>query len=239
MKNFIDLLRSINESIPKIPNKMIFSPVTYEERITWLLCTNYKYATEIIDFMEHNPEFLKVGHLISLTEKSVGFDKPEMPKCIFETLIYYIAEAGVNANYGYKQWSIIKDYIREHQDDPLTNLLDNVNIQPKKRQIYTDINVYLNKNNIKHYNLTLNVVIKMQNNIKGIGDGCITFLSEMFDGKVMLPNYSDIGFKKGFQKFYNLKKRPTKKEIFEKTKDWSNIKIGNMMMLQCYHYLKV
>lgn len=216
---------------------MIISPVTYEERISWLLYTNYNYANEILNFMEHNSEFLKIGHLISLTEKSVGFDNPEMPQGVFEMLIYYIAEAGVNANYGYKQWIMIKDYIRSHQNNPLTDLSNNIKIQPKKHQVYKDINIYLNKNNIKHYDLTLQYAVVMQNNIKGIGDGCITFLQTMFNGKVTIPNYSDIGFKKGFQKFYELNNQPTKKQIFEKTKNWSNIKIGNMMMQQCYHYL--
>lgn len=219
--------------------EITISPVTYEDRISYLLYTNYKYATEIIDFMGQNPEFLKIGHLISLTEKCVGYDDPEMPQNVFEMLIYYIANAGVNANYSHQQWIMIKDYIRSHQLDPLTNLLTAVNkIQPKKQQIYTDINIYLIQNNINHYDLTLENVITMQHKIKGIGDGCITHINMRFDGEITLPDYSDIGFKKGFQKFYKLDKRPTKKQIFEKTKDWSNVKIGNMMMSQCYHYLK-
>ena len=217
---------------------MIISPVTYEERISWLLLTNYKYAEEIINFVEKNPEFLRVGHLISLTEKSVGFDDPKMPQCVFEMLIYYIAESGVNANYGFKQWLLIKDYIRENLSDPLTLLCDNVKIQPKKQQVYIDINSYLNDNDITPYDLTLSTVVKMQKDIKGIGDGCITFINTMYEGDITLPDYSDIGFKKGFQKFYQLDKRPTKKQIFEKTNGWSDIKIGNMFMVQCYHYLK-
>src|SRR6266516_4060530 len=125
---------------------MIISPITFEERVTYLLCTNYKYGVEILDFMEHNPEFKKIGHLISLTEKSVGFDKPHMPQNVFEMLIYYIAESGVNANYGMKQWLSIKDYIRLNKIDPLTDLTNNVKIQPKKQQVYKDINLYLNNN---------------------------------------------------------------------------------------------
>jgi hypothetical protein len=135
---------------------MIISPVTYEERISWLLYTNYKYATEIIDFMERNPEFLDIGRLISLTEKPIY--NSNAPQGIFETLIYYIAEAGVNANYGNQQWISIKGYMQSHQDDPLTNLSNDIKVQLKKQQVYADINSYLERHDIKYYDLTLDNV---------------------------------------------------------------------------------
>jgi len=40
---------------------------TYEERLTVVLYKDPDYGEKIMNFMEKNPEFQKVGHLISLT----------------------------------------------------------------------------------------------------------------------------------------------------------------------------
>lgn len=219
-------------------------PKTYEERLSYLFHVNPSYAGEILELMTHNPEFLSIGHLISLTERPVHFNlnKNEpyninAPANVFEFLLYYIAEAGVNANYGNKQWIKIREYIRVNKNDPLTNLVSSVDLQLKKQQIYKDLNIVLLKYNINPYDLTLDQVITIKNEVKGIGDGCITFLQSLYASETTLPNYSDIGFQKGFMKFYKMDKRPTKKQVFEKSKTWHNIRIVNSLMMQCYHYL--
>ena len=224
----------------------VISPITYEERLTWLMTINPKFAIEILEFMENNPEFLKVGHLIALTEYPNNYNmnpgenlNPYAPTCVFEHLVHYIAEAGVRASYGNDQWKIISDYIRLHKDDPLTNLLIDINtIQPKKKQVYIDLNLLLIDYNISPYNLTYLQAIMICDKLKGVGDGCRNSLQLFYKQEdITLPDYTDIGFKKGFMKFYNLPKKPTKKQIFDITKNWSNIKIGNMIIMQCYHYL--
>lgn len=222
---------------------MIISPITYEERLSYLYHVNPSYASEILQCMEHNPEFLRIGHLIALTQYPVHFNLnpgekyyPDAPSNVFEFLMYYIAEAGVRATYGHEQWIRIKNYIRLHKADPLTNLVKDVPLQLKKQAVYNDLNLLCLTYNIKPYDLTLENIIKFQKELKGIGDGCITFLQSLYKpSNVTLPNYSDIGFKKGFMKFYN--KKPTKKQIFDKSKTWTNMNIVNMLMMQCYHYL--
>lgn len=227
---------------------MIVAPKTYEERLSYLFHVNPDYASEILELMIHNPEFLSIGHLIPLTERPVNFNlnknepyNVNAPANVFEFLLYYIAEAGVNANYGNQQWNKIRDYIRLHKADPLTNLVSSVDLQPKKQQVYNDLNKILIKHNINPYDLTLTQVISFKKEVKGIGDGCITFLQSLyatkFTNETTLPNYSDIGFQKGFMKFYKMDKKPTKKQVFEKSKDWSNIRVVNALMMQCYHYL--
>ena len=219
----------------------MISPKSYEERLSYLFHVNPSYAGEILELMTHNPEFLSIGHLIALTERPVHFNlnknevyNKEAPANVFEFLMYYIAEAGVNARYGHAQWIKIRDYIRLHRENPFPL---NLELQPKKQQVYKDIHQACLIHYIKPYELTINHVILFQKQIKGIGDGCITFLQSLYLDDVTLPNYSDIGFKKGFMKFYKMDKQPTKKQVFEKSKDWSNMKIVNMLMMQCYHYL--
>lgn len=222
----------------------MISPKTYEERLSYLYEVNQTYANQILQCMENNPEFLRIGHLISLTEHPVNFNlnknekyNPDAPANVFEFLLYYIAESGVRATYGYAQWIKIRTYIRMNKADPLTNL-KLLDLQPKKQQIYINLNNILLKYNIKAYDLTLIQIIKLQGEIKGVGDGAITFLKSLYaPTTTTLPNYSDIGFKKGFMKFYGLNKKPTKKQIFDKSKNWTHLHIINMLMMQCYHYL--
>lgn len=220
----------------------IIQPKTYEERLTVLMEINQPYAIEIVMFMETNPEFLKIGHLISLTEFPVHFglnpgepENKELPIGVFEHLVYYIANAGVHRNYSHKQWLMIKNYIRTHQS--LKDLTSNLTIQPKKIKVYNDLYNLLIKFNINAYDLNINQALILCQELKGVGDGCVTHLQTIFNQPVTTPDYSDIGFKKGFMKFYNLDKQPTKKQVFEKSKDWSNIKIANSLMHQAYHYL--
>ena len=223
----------------------VITPITYEERLTFLMDINSELAIEIMEFMEGNPEFLKVGHLIALTGYPNNYNKNKgeqynyyAPNCVFEHLVHYIAAAGVRANYGYNQWKMICDYMRLNKDNTLTNLMENVKVQPKKRQVYNDLNLLLINNNILPYNLSYDQALMICDKLKGVGDGCINSLHLFFNqNNITLPDYTDIGFKKGFMKFYNLNKRPTKKEIFDITKNWSNVKIGNMIIMQCYHYL--
>jgi hypothetical protein len=216
----------------------MINPISYEERLTVIMEINLKYGIEILEFMNNNPEFLVIGHLISLTEYPVNYNKnkhepynPDTPFGVFEHLVYYIANAGVNANYSNKQWGILRNYIRTHKN--LTNI-NYDNIQPKKVKVYRDLCQLIDK---EPYDLTIDEALKICEKLKGVGDGCITHLQLFFDKPITLPNYSDIGFQKGFMKFYKLDKRPTKKQVFEVTKTWSNIKIGNSLMMQAYHYL--
>ncbi len=229
---------------------------TYEERLTVVLLTNPSYGEKIISFMENNPEFLKVGHLISLTEYPVNYNKnpgekfnPEAPTCIFEQILYYVAESGVNSNYGRKQWKFMFEFMRDHQDskDVMSDLLSHCDsvefkIQPKKRSIYESLKEQLEELDVLPYELTYEQAMEMCKNTKGIGNGCITHLAMLYgDDKDVTPDYTDRGFVEGFQKFYKLDHKPTKKEMLGKTKKWSDtkggIKIGNSIINQCFHYL--
>jgi len=204
-------------------------PLSFQDRLEVIFSTNPTYGCRIIDFISKNPEFESIAYLFPLTDKLICFNKDTDPKCMFEFLLYYIAEAGVNANYGHQQYLIIRQNF---------NNLNLSNIQPKKKQVYIDINNYLLKRNIKPNELKLEDIVDLKNNVKGVGDGCLTFLYTIYDtDKVTLPNYSDIGFKKGYQKFYKLDYRPTKAEIIKKSKGWTDVHLVNVLMQQCYTYL--
>ncbi len=215
----------------------VYTPITREDRLHAIMHTNPIYGQRILLFIAKNPEFSCIAHLFPLTDKMLCFNKSTDPKCVFEFLLYYVAEAGVNANYGIQQWLLIKDHIRANHDNPFCGLYD-LALQPKKVQVYKNIAAYLLNNNIAPYSLTLDGVLDMKKNVKGVGDGCATFMCMIYDTtKVTLPDYSEIGFKKGFQKFYKLDHRPTKKEVMDKAKGWSDVYLVNVLMQQVFRYM--
>ncbi len=216
----------------------MYTPLSFNDRINAIYETNPEYGERIMVFLDKNPEFSSIARLFPLSDKMTCFTKESDPTTCFEFLLYYIAEAGVNAKYGHAQWLLIKDHIRAHDTKPFDGLFT-LKLQPKKVQVYKDIETYLSANFIGNpYKLTLNDVEKMQKEIKGIGDGCLTFLYTIYDtSRVYLPDYSEIGFKKGFQKFYNLPKMPTKKQVMDKSKNWSDIHLVNELLHQVYNYM--
>lgn len=219
----------------------------YDHRLSILKQVNPIYAEEIESFVKNNPEFLKVGHILALSEYPHGYNKnpgekynPLAPTTIFEHLVYYIACIGVNYDYALKQWEIILKTLRNksvYQNDMLDKLDLSV-LQKKKQQIYKDLCILLRKYEIFPNNsLNYQQVINICKELKGVGQGCVNHLTLFYGDKNNVSvDYTDFTFMKGFIKFYNLQEKPTKKEILKLTSNWSNIKIGNMFMFQCAHY---
>jgi hypothetical protein len=253
------IIENFENNIPLIiPNP------TYNSRLSVLNIINPKYAEKIEKFIISNPEFLRVGHLLSLTEYPVNYNRnpgesynPHAPREILEHLVYYIACSGVRYSYALDQWrNIIRPFMENNNlrginKNSENNVLKNLGnsestvdlsgknkIQPKKQEIYNGLHNLLQKYKIyPNYSLNYEQALKISKELKGVGQGWLTYLALFFGPETdILPDYTDLYFKKGFTKFYNLT-NPTKKQILKISQGWSNIKIGNMFMHQCALYL--
>jgi hypothetical protein len=232
--------------------------ISYETRLSIIAEINPNYAIKIMDFMENHPEFLEIGRMIPLTELPYGYNRNygevfdnSRPDCVLEHLVHYIAESGVNSSYAAKQWKEISNYMRNGKDIRKNNVLENLNsfaseksfkIQPKKVAIYENLNNLLKEYKIfPNYSLTYDQFIKIFHRLKGVGNGCFNHMTMIWgtenDRKNITPDFTDIGFVKGFQKFYKLDNKPTKKQMLDIASKWSDKEIGNAMMTQCFHYL--
>ena len=210
-----------------------------EIRLQAIATINPEWHSEIVSFLEDNPEFGVLIPYVSFTKYPCGFNKnpgepydPDSPRNIFETLLYSIAAAGVNMSYAYKQYKQIIHYLRE------TDYLEEdmefpFKIQPKKVQIYKDlINILLQKDiNISHMTLEDLELVKQ---VKGIGITTLALCQTLYGDGHLIP-YSDKNFISGFGKLYGIDK-PTKKQMIETTNKWKNKRVGNMFIYQCYHY---
>jgi hypothetical protein len=223
----------------------------YDSRIQYLNYINPRYSEEIKEFLENHPEFNKVKDILSVTEYPMGYNRnhgeifnPSRPNCLFEHLVYYIACTGVRYSYALKQWDIIRDYMRNRKEKYPNRILRNLTkkvegIQPKKHTVYEVLNELLKNMEIfPNYDMTYENAVEIIGILKGVGKGCLNHLA-LFYGKSsdITPDITDTFFIKGFMKFYELQSKPTKKQLTELTKDWTNNKIGNMFMFQCAHYL--
>lgn len=208
-------------------------------RLQTIAHVDREWYQQIMSFVEKNPLFQPLLPYASLTKHPIGFNKnpgenydPDAPRNIFETLIYCIAESGVNAKYGYKQYRDIVNYFRQ-TDYYEENMEFPFKIQPKKIQVYKDlINVLLDKD-IDIPNMTLEDLEHIKT-VKGIGPTALAMCHQLYGDGQYIP-YTDRYFIGGFKKLYNIDK-PTKKQIIEATNNWDDKRVGTMFIYQCYHY---
>ena len=108
-------------------------------RLNLIACLDPEWHFQIVQFVADNPEFNVLLPFTSLTRYSMRYNKnpgetynPYAPCNIFETLIYCIAESGVNAKYGYAQYKQIITYLRENNCFE-KDMVFPFKIQPKKK----------------------------------------------------------------------------------------------------------
>lgn len=100
----------------------------YAGKISLLYEINPMFATEIMDFLEKNPEFNEYSYLIP-TKQYFDYSSITKPDTILEHVLYHIAFAGVRTSYGQQQFELI---IRILRNDGYSHILNNPKIQPKK-----------------------------------------------------------------------------------------------------------
>jgi len=202
---------------------------------------NPSWHKQITEFLEEHPAFNKLLPIVALDEYPPGFNKnpyetdDNAPHNIFEIIIYGIAHAKVDVEYGKTEYIKVVKHLRN-----VVKITHNMNfpfeLKPNKKRTYRElINTLLDKN-IDISELKYEQIGEIED-VWGIGESTITLLHLLFDtvdSDRVLP-YSDKQFNRGMSMFYDLE-NPTKKKLKQITDTWSNKKVGLMFIVQYAHY---
>ena len=210
-------------------------------RLSIINFINPSWYRQITEFLIEHPKFAKLIPIVALDEYPNGFNKnphetdDAAPRNTFETIIYGLAHASVDIDYGKSQYLMLTNYLRN--TDIFTEDMDfPSDTQPEKVKTYKElINTLLEKNMIigemKYEDL------HMVENVWGMTESTITLLHLLYDvvtSDRCLP-YGDKQFKRGMSMFYELE-TPTKDQLKEITDTWTNKKVGLMFIIQFAHY---
>ena len=202
---------------------------------------NAPWYNQIIDFLDEHPPFKKLIPIVALDEYPNGFNKnpyeddKDAPRNIFETILYGLALAGADVDYGKSQYVMILNYFR--QCDVFTEDMDLPDdTQPEKVPIYKAlVNKLLEKdiiiNDLKYEDM------EIIESVEGMTESTITLLHLLYDevtSDKCLP-YGDKQFKRGMTMFYDIE-NPTKEKLKLITDTWTNKKVGLMFIVQYAHY---
>lgn len=192
------------------------------------------WAITISNFIEEYPEFKQYVYMAPINQiEPIPYKNVTT---LFQAIMHYICSAGVRYTYAYKQWEIIYPLINlDDWENIIENsilLRNNTNIQNKKREIYFNLCRFMNENNLTHKNLNISHLKNLQKNVSGIGEGCIAWCKKYFTIDDDCIEYTDINFKKGFEKLYKTDSLALRKQ---KSKEWQEKgfgRIGSLMVLQ-------
>ena len=202
---------------------------------------NASWYNQITDFLDEHPSFKKLIPIVALDEYPNGFNKnpyeddKDSPRNIFETILYGLALAGADVDYGKDQYVMILNYFR--QCDVFTEDMDLPDdTQEEKVPIYKAlVNKLLEKdiiiNELKYEDM------EIIESVEGMTESTVTLLHLLYDevtSDKCLP-YGDKQFKRGMSMFYDLES-PTKEELKKITNTWKNKKVGLMFIIQYAHY---
>lgn len=210
-------------------------------RLSIINFINPSWFKQITDFLIEHPKFGKLVPIVALDEYPNGFNKnphetdDDAPRNIFETIIYGLAHANVDVEYGKIQYLMLTKYLR--QIDVYTeNMTFPEETEAGKVRTYCEmINTLLEKN------IVINEMkyedLHIVENVWGMTESTITLLHLLYDVVTTdrcLP-YGDKQFKRGMSMFYELES-PTKEQLKEITSTWTNKKVGLMYIIQYAHY---
>jgi len=192
------------------------------------------WAITISNFIEEYPEFKQYVYMAPINQiEQIPYKNVNT---LFQAIMHYICSAGVRYTYAVKQWEIIYPLINlDEWENIIENsilLRNNTNIQNKKREMYFNLCRFMNENNLTHKNLNVSHLKNLQKNVSGIGEGCIAWCKKYFTIDDDCIEYTDINFKKGFEKLYNTDSLTLRKQ---KAKEWQEKgfgRIGSLMVLQ-------
>jgi hypothetical protein len=207
-------------------------------RLELISYCNPVWAVTIQQFIELYPEFMPYVYLAPMNPieplpyKNVNG--------LFQAIMFYVCSAGVRASYACRQWELIYNALNVDTWEIIlqncTNLQTNTLIQPKKRNIYYNICKYMDENGLQYNNLNIHDLKLLQQNIHGIGDGCIAWCKKYFTVDDDCVEYTDINFKKGFEKIYQTTSVAMRRQ---KATEWTSRNFGriaNLMTIQIGGY---
>lgn len=192
------------------------------------------WAITISNFIEEYPEFKQYVYMAPINQiEPVPYKNVNT---LFQGIMHYICSAGVRYTYAVKQWSIIYPLMNlDEWENIIENsilLKNNTNIQNKKREIYYNLCTFMNQNNLTHKNLNISHLDLIKKNVPGVGDGCIAWCKKYFSLDDDIVEYTDINFKKGFEKLYNTDSLALRKQKAKEWKEKNFGRIGGLMVLQ-------
>ena len=204
---------------------------------------NPSWYRQINEFLEENPSFNKLIPIVALDEYPNGFNKnpheddKDAPRNIFETILYGLAFAGADIDYGKSQYLLMLNYFRKC--DVFTEDMEMPeNAQPEKVPIYKAlVNKLLEEEIIVNDLKYTPEHMEISESVEGMTESTVTLLHLLYDivtSDRCLP-YGDKQFKRGMSMFYELQS-PTKEELKEITDTWTNKKVGLMFIVQYAHY---
>jgi len=200
------------------------------DRLQQISLSNPSWYLEIESFLLSHPEFGPYAYLIPLQRPS--FKDRNVPKVFIEHLLRYMAEAGVNRNYSYKQWQLMLPVLKENGYN-IFNMVEVLKdkLQPKKIEAYLDL--WDKVKDVGPLQFTLSDLIQVK--VKGVGPGCINHLKMYWSSETQIVEITDRAFIQGFQVIYP---SVSKKDIQAKVNQWGPYAlIGNLICTQIYHYL--
>jgi hypothetical protein len=203
-------------------------------RIEFISQINPQWAVTIYNFIEQYPEFKPYEYMVPVNQiERIPYTNVNT---LFQGIMHYICAVGVRYTYAVGQWELIYPLI--NCDDWGTilensiSLRTNVNIQPKKREIYYNLCLFMSQNNLTHKTLKMSHMKLLQKNISGIGEGCVSWCKRYFTLDDDCIEYTDILFKKGFEKIYKTQSLSQRKQKAAEWQDKSFGRISNLMVLQ-------
>jgi hypothetical protein len=204
---------------------------------------NSSWYTQISEFLQEHPAFNKLIPIVALDEYPNGFnknpheDEKDVPRNIFEIILYGLAFAGADIDYGKIQYLLMINYFR-NCDVFVEDMEMPANAQPEKVPIYKAlINKLLEEDIIVTELKYTPEHMKIIESVEGMTESTVTLLYLLFDEVTRdrcLP-YGDKQFKRGMSMFYGLE-NPTKEVLKKITDTWTNKKVGLMFVVQYAHY---
>ena len=211
-------------------------------RLSIINFINPYWHRQITEFLEEHPTFNKLLPIVALDEYPNGFNKnphetdDDAPKNIFETIIYGVAHAGVDIDYGKKEYLAVITYLRQF-DSLQENMNIPIKMQSKKKRTYNDLINTLLKHNISVDELLFSHMPIIEK-IWGIGESTTSLLYLLYadvENEKVIP-FSDKQFNRGMEMFYKIETPINKKKLKEYTDTWKNKKVGLMFIVQYAHY---
>lgn len=209
------------------------------ERLQIISQINPVWAVTISLFIEMYPEFKEYQYLAPIYQ----VEKMPYPNVntLFEAIMFYICSSGVRYTYAENQWANIYPLLNTDDWKAIMEasifLKNNSKIQNKKKEIYFNLCYFMNENNLTHTELNISHLDLLRENVLGIGDGCVAWCKKYFTIEDDCVEYTNINFKKGFQKVYNKDTLALRKQ---KTKEWQQNgfgRIGSLMVIQIGGYV--
>jgi len=202
---------------------------------------NPSWYNQITEFLEDHPTYHKLLPIVALDEYPTGFNKnpyesdEDAPRNNFEIILYGLAHAAVDVDYGKEQYLQVTHYLRQFEEFTKDMEFPDT-LQKEKVRTYREVINALLDSNIPVREMKYEDLHVIEN-VWGMGESTITLMHLLFDevtSDKCLP-YHDKQFNRGMRMFYELEE--SNEEILRKITDtWKNKKVGLMFIVQYAHY---